>query len=125
MATDYWAQWMSAFVAVCLTLINPYLFKIAKSFLGWLVSLVDDLRAPATQHHSAPPSHSSDETQALLSQDQPDYDGAIQQSRSNRKLAKLGKRRSFSNADRRAEEDAECISPSAHNDYGILIPRSV
>lgn len=33
---DYWSRWMTAFVAVSLTLITPYIFKISSSFLVWV-----------------------------------------------------------------------------------------
>lgn len=36
LATDFWAQCMTALVAVCLTLTNPYVFKTAKSFLVFI-----------------------------------------------------------------------------------------
>ncbi len=44
---------MTAFVAVCLTLTSPYVFKIAKSFLVWLISLLTSLTTEWNNAHSA------------------------------------------------------------------------
>ena len=71
LATDFWSQWMTAFVAVCLTLTSPYVFKIAKSFLVWLISLLSSLTKEWNYAHSAEPSSSSPsvaESQTLLRQ---------------------------------------------------------
>lgn len=56
LATDFWSQWMTAFVAVCLTLTSPYVFKIAKSFLIWLIGLLNSLTAEWNIARSAKPS---------------------------------------------------------------------
>lgn len=50
---------MTAFVAVCLTLTAPYVFKIAKSFLIWLIGLLGWLTTEWNDTHSAGPSSSS------------------------------------------------------------------
>lgn len=49
---------MTAFVAVCLTLTAPYVFKIAKSFLIWLIGLLGWLTTGWNNDHSAGPSSS-------------------------------------------------------------------
>lgn len=71
LATDFWSQWMTAFVAVCLTLTSPYVFKIAKSFLVWLIALLSWLTTKWKNTRSAEPSSSSSsvtESQTLLRQ---------------------------------------------------------
>ena len=50
---------MTAFVAVCLTLTSPYVFKIARSFLVWLIGLFSWLTAEWNNSHSAESSSSS------------------------------------------------------------------
>lgn len=50
---------MTAFVAVCLTLTAPYVFKIAKSFLIWLIGILGWLTAEWNNTQSAGPSSSS------------------------------------------------------------------
>ena len=72
LATDYWSQWMTAFVAVCLTLTSPYVFKIAKSFLVWLLDLLYCMIAEWNNAHSTilSSSSSASESQALLQQSQ-------------------------------------------------------
>ena len=68
---------MTAFVAVCLTLTSPYVFKIGKSFLIWLIGLLGWLKAEWDSTHSAAPFQSSSsvaESQTLLRQSrQADY----------------------------------------------------
>lgn len=73
LATNFWSQWMTAFVAVCLTLTSPYVFKIAKSFLVWLIGLLSWLTKEWNNAHLAkPPSSSSSvaESQTPLMQSQ-------------------------------------------------------
>lgn len=50
---------MTAFVAVCLTLTSPYVFKIAKSFLVWLIALLSWLTTKWNNTRSAEISSSS------------------------------------------------------------------
>ena len=50
---------MTAFVAVCLTLTSPYVFKIARSFLVWLIGLLSWLTTEWNNSHSAEFSSSS------------------------------------------------------------------
>ena len=68
---------MTAFVAVCFTLTAPYVFKIAKSFLLWLIGLLKWMTREWNNTHSAVPSSSSSsvaESQILLGQaQQEDY----------------------------------------------------
>ena len=62
---------MTSFVAVCLTLTSPYLFKISKSFLGWLIRVLRSLKTEWTNielHDPSSSSGSSVETQRLLGQ---------------------------------------------------------
>ena len=73
LATDFRSQCMTAFVAVCLTLTSPYVFKIAKSFLIWLIGLLSWLTAEWNNAHSAvspTPSPRIAETQTPLLQSQ-------------------------------------------------------
>ena len=61
LATDFWSRWMTAYVAVCLTLISPYVFKIMKSFLVWFFGLLSWFAtewrgAQAAEQHSSPTS---------------------------------------------------------------------
>lgn len=37
MASDLWSRFMTSVVAVCLTLISPYMFKIVSSFFCWIL----------------------------------------------------------------------------------------
>ncbi|KAL9586411.1 MAG: hypothetical protein Q9212_000925 [Teloschistes hypoglaucus] len=66
LATDFWSQWMTAFVAVCLTLTTPYVFKIARSFLVWGFGI---LTTAGKAWSSAHTSGSSIERQHLLASD--------------------------------------------------------
>lgn len=50
---------MTAFVAVCLTLTSPYVFKIARSFLVWLIGLLGWLTTEWNNGRSAKSSSSS------------------------------------------------------------------
>ena len=62
---------MTAFVAVCLTLTSPYVFKIGKSFLIWLLGLLSWLKTKWNNTHSAVPSSlsfSADESHTPLRQ---------------------------------------------------------
>ena len=64
---------MTAFVAVCLTLTSPYVFKIVKSFLVWLIGLFSWLTTEWNNSHLAVPSSSSSsvaESQTLPRQNQ-------------------------------------------------------
>ena len=64
---------MTAFVAVCLTLTAPYVFKIVKSFLIWLIRLLGWLTAEWNNTLAVEPSSSSssiDESQTPLRQSQ-------------------------------------------------------
>ena len=62
---------MTAFVAVCLTLTSPYVFKIGKSFLIWLLGILNWLKTEWNNTHSAVPSSLSstaDQSQTPLRQ---------------------------------------------------------
>ena len=77
LATDFWSQCMTAFVAVCLTLTSPYVFKIAKSFLVWLMGHLAWLTMRWNDGYITEPTSSSSSatgsrTQLLPSQ-VPDY----------------------------------------------------
>ena len=50
---------MTAFVAVCLTLTSPYVFKIVKSFLVWIIGLLSWLTTEWNNTHLAIPSSSA------------------------------------------------------------------
>ena len=65
---------MTAFVAVCLTLTSPYVFKIAKSFLVWLMGHLAWLTMRWNDSYVTEPTSSSSSvtgsrTQLLASQD--------------------------------------------------------
>ncbi len=67
---------MTAYVAVCLTLISPYVFKILKSFLTWVFSLLNRLVTEWNSARRAEPSSlptSSRSDTRLLEEQTPDY----------------------------------------------------
>lgn len=76
LATEFWSRWMTAYVAVCLTLISPYVFKILKSFLIWIFAVISWLAtewssAQVTEPSLLPTSSRSDAP--LLEEQTPDY----------------------------------------------------
>ena len=62
MTTDYWAQSMTAFVAVCLTLTAPYVFRILSRLPAWIKGLWPP------RDSEIPLSHQTSEAQPLLNE---------------------------------------------------------
>ena len=58
---------------MCLTLTNPYVFKIVKSFLVWLIGLLSWFKTEWNNAISATPPSSSVESQALLPQNRAEH----------------------------------------------------
>ena len=63
LTTDYWSRFMTSVVAVCLTLISPYMFIIVKCVLSWFFWL---LGLVTTESNPRRPSSTSAESQGLL-----------------------------------------------------------
>ena len=64
LTTDYRAQCMTAFVAVCLTLTAPYVFRILSRFIAWIGGLWPFKDSPTSS------SHQTSEAQPLLHEQQ-------------------------------------------------------
>ena len=91
LATDYWSQCMIALVAVCLTLAGPYVFKIARSFLGWLIRQLGRLQIEwnsGNPPHSSASLQNSPENQTLLVRGDAGEYGTLSPSDSSGRLAK-------------------------------------
>lgn len=78
LVTEFWSRWMTAFVAVCLTLISPYIFKIMKSFLIWIFGFLSWLATEWSSAQGPEPSSLPTSTRyntPLLQEQTPNYGG--------------------------------------------------
>ena len=111
LATDYWAQWMSAFVAVCLTLANPYVFRIVVSILTWPIhgfGWLQEKWKHSNERSALSQPHALAETRPLLSSESANDDERRQSS------ANLAQPESSPNARAAQTPMSSQIQPSLH-----------